>query len=136
MTVTAQWDNEAKTIIRLEFVGKWTWAEHHEANTVMEAMVNTASVTIDLIPDLSSSQLVPEGALSQARSIAMRQQIKFGLIVAVKAGKFIEILYGVFQQLYGRRSGFPDTFFVDSLDEARALIHTKRTRPMDEPRNP
>ncbi len=127
MGITVQWDDDSKTVIRLDFMGKWTWTELHEANAAMGKMVKDVSTRIDLITDLSTSHILPEGALSQARSITMREKMDMGIIVAVRAGKFIEILYGMFQQLYGKRSGFPDTFFVNSLEEARALIHSKRT---------
>ncbi len=50
-----------------------------------------------------------------------------GLMLVVQAGGFVKSLYNVFQKLYGRRAGFPETHFFDTREAAFAYLRTQRT---------
>ena len=59
MPVSISWDDEAKTIIRWDYVGKWTWAEVERASEEALALMNSAAYPICLIHDFSHSAGLP-----------------------------------------------------------------------------
>ncbi|MDZ4763627.1 MAG: hypothetical protein SGI73_03680 [Chloroflexota bacterium] len=128
MGIAVQWDDDAHTIARMDFDGKWTWTDLKNANDQMGTMIASVDHPVAVITDVTRSNHLPEGALSEARSISggLRGQVAGGLIVAVRASTLVKSLFPIFFNVYGKRAGFPMTYFVDTLDDARALIREKR----------
>jgi hypothetical protein len=128
MAITVSWDDEARTIIRMDFAGKWTWTELQDANAQMAILTDEVAHPISVITDVSKTQYLPDGALSEARSISggMMARGKNTLIVAVGASTLVKSLFPIFFNVYGKRTGFPMTHFVNTLEDARALIDEKR----------
>ncbi len=126
--IVVNWTDETQTGILLDFRGRWSWADLNTANQQVEAMIKSVSHVVDVVNDLTHSSGLPNGALSQARSMMNGFESGEGLMLAVQAGGLVKSLYGVFQNLYGRRAGFPETHFFDTRDEALAYMCEQQAR--------
>jgi len=66
MPITVVWDNEAKTIIRWDYVGKWKWSEATYGFEDTIRMMHEVQHPVSLIHDLTQSAGIPGSALTNA----------------------------------------------------------------------
>jgi hypothetical protein len=126
MGIDIRWLGEAHSIILLDFKGKWTWEDLRSANEQADAMIKSAPHVVDMINDLTHSGGLPSGALSEARAMMNGFESGEGQMVVVQAGGLVQSLYSVFQKLYGRRAGFPETHFFDTREDALSYLREQR----------
>lgn len=125
MPVSVEWDDAAQTIIRWDYVSKWTWDVDVAAayqNTV--ALMQSVSHPVSLIHDLSQSAGIPGGALTQAYRYSTGLPENWEISAVVGSGTFAEALLGVFRNLYGKLGA--RYYTAPTLDNARALIARHR----------
>lgn len=126
MTITVQWDDEAKTIVRWVFDGKWTWDEYNRAMTESNERVRDVDHFVDAIMDLSHSNMLPSNVLSNthaARDEIQPKNIRWIYIVSHQA--LLKALINIFTRLY-ERFGKGGLSMVESLDAAYADIQKRR----------
>jgi hypothetical protein len=126
MGIVVDWADETHRAIVLDFRGKWTWEELRLANEKADSMIKSASETVDIVNDLSQSGGLPSGALTEGRAMMNGFESGEGKMVVVQAGGFVQSLYSVFQKLYGRRAGFPETHFFDTREQALTFLREQR----------
>jgi len=125
MGIDVIWDNEAKTIIRYVYDGRWTWEDFDKARALAVQLEDTVPHQVDAIVDVQKSSVLPTGTITRAREVGGTAPVlnpKEGISVIVGAGAFVRSIYDVLRKVYPeliRRRGL---FFAKSLDEARAII--------------
>jgi hypothetical protein len=124
MPVSISWDDEAKTTIRWDYIGKWTWHDVAGAYEEVRALMNSVPYPVCLIHDLRQSAGIPGGALTQAYRYTMALPDNWDISVVVGSGTFIEALLSVFVRLYSRLGARYHA--APTLEEARALIARHR----------
>jgi hypothetical protein len=126
MGIEVSWIDDSHTGILVEFKGKWTWDDMRSANEKTSEMVKSVSYAVDTVNDLTHSAGLPSGALTEGRAMMNGFESGDGLMLVVQAGGFVKSLYNVFQKLYGRRAGFPETHFFDTREDAFAYLREQR----------
>ena len=124
MGVSAVWDNEAHTIIRYIYEGKWTWDEWYIVADQVQEMLKSVDHQVAMIIDTRTSSL-PPGAISRFRTISSRSD-KVHLVVMVGGNAFVAAIFRIVQKVVPP-AGHHFTM-ASSLEEARAVI-AKRNPP-------
>ena len=125
MTVSANWDNEQKTIIRYSFDGNWTWNEFYAAVNQSHALQDAVSHRVDIILDLGESYVVPEGALMQFRRLAGINHANTGVRVIVSRNSTLGVLFDTFTRVYSKIA--EKHYLASSMEQAYAIISQVRT---------
>lgn len=126
MPVRVVWDDDAQTIIRWDYEGKWTWVEVSTAFETVVRLMRSVDHTVCIIHDLSRSAGLPGAALTNARRFTAALPENWDISVVVGAGTFIESVLSVFSKVYQKLGARYRT--ARSLDEARALIAQHRSK--------
>jgi hypothetical protein len=124
MSITVNWDDDAKTIIRTTFEGRWTLEEFWQAVQAQYALMDSINYKANFISDFSRSSMLPSGALSHARRlINTKQHPNTGpTSVVVGASRFIEGFFGLFSRLYDDAAQKHRILFAPTVEAGRALL--------------
>jgi len=126
MGITVSWVDETHSAVLLDFRGHWTWDEMRTANQQIEEMSKSVAHVVDIVNDLTYSSGLPSGALTEARAMMNGFERPQGLMIGIQVGGLVQALYPIFQNLYGRRAGFPETLFFETRQDAFDYIHLQR----------
>jgi hypothetical protein len=126
MSIEVSWIDDNHTGILVDFRGNWTWNELRAANEKSTELIKSVTYPVDTVNDLTRSGGLPSGALTEGRAMMNGFESGEGLMLVVQAGGFVKSLYNVFQKLYGRRAGFPETHFFDTREAAFAYLRSQR----------
>jgi hypothetical protein len=122
MGITVSWDNEAKTIIRYCFEGRWDWNDFYTARAEAHTMLDEVSYKVGIIVDVQLSNFLPNGAISHIRGLPYKTHPNTGRTILVGANTLIQALYNLFQKLYSTNNG--NFMLIRTLEEARAMLST------------
>ena len=126
MGIEVNWDNEAKTIIRYIYDGRWTWEELDLARDAAAKLEAAVDYRVNVIVDVQNSKLLPNGTISRARQVAstnarlptrMKASWSSWELAPSCAPSMMSFRKSI-QILFSRR-GF---FLARSLEEAHAII--------------
>jgi hypothetical protein len=121
MGISAQWDNEEKTVILVTFEAEWTWDDVIAIDAQATAMYDSVGHQVDLIADLRENKLVVSGILSYARSLLTTNWHPLvGIVIVVGISSQVRALFDAAAAVTGKR--WERVRFVNSLEEARGLI--------------
>lgn len=125
MPITAKWDNEQKTIIRIDYLDGFTWDEFDTvAVREVVAMLDSVNYKVDIISYVGEVT-APKDTLAKLPEVVASPAFSHpntGLLVMLEASSFIEILINV-----ASRIGEVDKFtFTPTLDEAYKAIRERR----------
>lgn len=124
MGIRVCWEDEAHTIVRYDFEGKWTWEELYPVYNQAIAMETSVPYRVDVILDMRRSQGVPGNALSHLKNISDKQPANIGLSIFVTENKFMLALYNVGCKFYYK---IPRYFqVVPSIEAAQEMIAKAR----------
>jgi hypothetical protein len=120
MSIQVVWDNEEKTIARMDF-GTWGWADVHEALKELAVLsVDLVGTSIPVIVNLEHANTMPLiGAITNLRYIFIESETPylFILVGAKPIGKIVlKMLSDIHPPLKQK------VLLVDTLAEAKALI--------------
>jgi hypothetical protein len=131
MTVNIEWDNEEKTVVRMEMVGKWTWTEAYEGSQKGYAMLETVDYVVNIIIDLRRSSGLPMLALTHARNMIARRHPRTGLTVFIGVNALFLMLWRTFKSAYPKISATSDFTFAATIDEAHQIFAERAGRAAD-----
>jgi len=113
MGITITWDNEDRTILRLDFAGMWSWEEYDEAVDSAYIMIAQSGHKVDIITNLSRDTILPTDESLRHFQRALRQMpSNVGLTVTSGGNSFSRKVFSSFQR----------TLAAGSLGEARAIL--------------
>ena len=125
MTVNICWDDESETIMRMDFIGEWTWDEVHQAIKQMRTLIGEVHDDFGFIIDVSQGVGAPSPFLSQLRSVMQNRSPAMGLTVLVGLNDAILIFWKIFVQAYGRLIRQDRYAVARTAEEARMIIAAK-----------
>jgi hypothetical protein len=119
MPSSQEWDNSAKTVYRIEFNGKWTWADFNAAiDESNRAMAAQAPAKVDLIICINTA-LPPGNAMPHLRHAGGMQPPNTNRSVMVnESGLFLERVV----QTVDKAKRWDGPAIVKTLAEARDLL--------------
>jgi hypothetical protein len=130
LPIKVVWDNDERTVIRMEFDGHWTWDEVQEAVNISNQMTNSVNHIVDGLIDMSRSGGVPSGAMAHARHLIMQRHERSGITVVAGASPAISTLWQVFAQAYQWLTRSERFVFARTVEDARRRIAAKTTPTM------
>lgn len=124
MPIHTFWDDDACTILRVTFTGRWTWEDLRESNLSKYAMCMESPHRVDLVNDMRTFVYRPahngEGPIWATRSIERAPNV--GMVVWVVN----DFTYALCRPSAARTSGGTEQLFVANMREARQLIARSR----------
>jgi hypothetical protein len=121
MTVSVEWDNEEKTIVRFTYTGKWTWDEFYIHVKQANELMDTVAYRCVSIVDMSKSKHLPPGAAVHIRNI-IRQSMSHnnsGITVFINADTIVKMFIEALRQNYPDIKDFSNFLYAKSMEEAR-----------------
>ena len=128
MPINLTWENDAKTIVRMEMAGRWTWDEAYVGSKEGYAMLESVGHVVDVIIDFRSSLGIPSAAIVHARNMIGHRHPRTGMTVMIGAGTFMLTLWGVLKKVYGALVKEEEFTFAKTLDEALTVLRDKQTQ--------
>ncbi|HLY27346.1 MAG TPA: hypothetical protein VKQ72_13470 [Aggregatilineales bacterium] len=126
MGIQTIWDNEEKTIIRHVYEGVWTWRDFNTNLSRSRAMLDTVNHPVHVIIDTRSGKLLPDGSVSNLRSMTSGIHPNQGRTILVGTNLFVSRLYNAFFLAYCDQG--PSLALAPSLETARAMLSEHETR--------
>jgi stage II sporulation SpoAA-like protein len=122
MVITAEWDNEEKTLIRQTYSGRWTWDDIRAMIETCQQMLDSVDHKVNFIGDLRQSQtMLPPSATVQFSWLSnYLRHPKMGKSVIVGASEFIRIFGNMF--ISAHRGTAEQIVFATTLEEAQAIL--------------
>ena len=100
--VNVYWVDEAKTIVRYDFDGKWTWDDLYPAYNKAIEMETSVTHRVDVILDMTNSKTLPANVLMHMKNISDKQPENIGLSIFVSDSRFINSMYKVGTRFYSK----------------------------------
>jgi hypothetical protein len=126
MTVSIQWDNNEHTVLRYDFLGRWTWAEYHQALRTAFEMMASVSYEVDIIADFTQSSGLPSNAISGFAPSTKSFAPNAGHAVVVIKARFFEMLLNSFSKVYSWNGKI--TKASRTVEEARTILASLREK--------
>jgi hypothetical protein len=120
MPVQVSWDDDAQTIIRWDYAGKWAWTEVSSAFEQVNQMMRSVQHPVSIIHDLTQSAGLPGGALANAHRFTAALPENWDISIVVGSGDFTEAMLNIFRKIYAKLGERYKT--AATVDEARAII--------------
>jgi hypothetical protein len=116
-----------RTIIRFAMVGKWTWEELYDVYQDTWDEVAHIGHRVDAIADMTGTNYVPPGTITQVRSFANKRPDNTGVIVFAGANTYVTAIMETVKKLFKMVGGRTvSVHFAHTLDEAREIIAQAR----------
>lgn len=122
MPVNVQWDSPEQKIMHYGFTGNWSWGEFYEALEKAQNLQRPVPHTVDVLLDFRSAGLVPLGAVSQFRRVAMISTPNTGIRVVITQNHFVMTLFNLFMRVYPAMT--QRYRFAISIEEAYQIIES------------
>ena len=126
MPINVVWDNNAKTIIRQIYTGRLILQDYIVATNELEQMAKEVTHTVHSLMDRTDVTSAPGIVLPAMRYANSHVPPNLGLRVIIKGDMFTHVIVDIGRRVAPRL--IHDIYFVDSLEEGRAVIakHTKQ----------
>ena len=121
MGVTAAWEDDEHTIIRLAFTHSWTNEELHKAGMESIMMIRAVSTPVYVISDFSASATLPVGILWKARDLNRMRPPNWAAGITITDDILVRNLIELFRHIYLGQRG-RNIYVVRSNPEALQLI--------------
>jgi hypothetical protein len=131
MSIQVAWDNEAKTVIRFDFAGKWNWYGYEMAVGEAFGMAEGAGQLVDFIFNMKDSAALAEGATFYfKRTLELTPNSQSVLIIA-HADATTEAAVALFSRIYKKLG--ERLLMARTLDKARAMLSGEPEPPAPKP---
>jgi hypothetical protein len=123
MPVHFSWDNPEHTIVRYDFVDKWTWEELYETFHKSWGEIVKLPYVVDSISDFARTNHAPPSVMTHVRKLSQSRPANTGTMVMVDANSFLTMMFQTFSKLFHttlRRE--LNIQAVKTLEEGRALL--------------
>jgi hypothetical protein len=126
MPITAQWDDDANTILRLGYVEPWTWDEFFDAFDEATSLIRNADHEVSVINDGRHAGQPPPDLIGHVQATIEVLPANLGLMIVAASEFYGKMAVQLLQQLY------PDSMsnwrIAPTVDEARAMIAAWRSQ--------
>lgn len=124
MPIEVKWDEENKTIIRTNFIGKWMWDDYDTAVDQVIELANRVKDRVDMISDLREADPFPPGDASP-HVMRFRSNVpdNFGILVVISSDVFTRKVVETANKNTRSRN---KSIITTNLDDAKRLIAIAR----------
>jgi hypothetical protein len=119
LSVQVRWEDEAETILLLEFSGPWTTEDYLKAAEEARQLILAKSHQVCMISSFEQNQMLPQGFLIKVYKFQRHTPPNQSLNVVVGNSPFVRSVFSVLQKVTARTGG--RIRLVNTLEEARAL---------------
>src|SRR5262245_10917165 len=126
MSITVEWDDDEKTILRNDYSGAWTWEEYMEAGRKNNELIASVPHRVDIIANMRAGMMPRGGSPMAISSRVIRSAPSNRGIIVVVTNSLVKGLLTVFKKIDNNIG--PITFGAESLDEARQVVAKERSR--------
>jgi len=128
MSVTASWNDEAHTIVRVEFVDPWNMTELSQAIQVSRQLMSSVSHTVDAIWDSTATNGAPSNLFSHFMMPNEDTKIPGNqrYVVVVVHGAFLKTFAGMAKRLLPQIT--KNMYITSSLQAAEQKIEALRSQ--------
>jgi hypothetical protein len=127
MPITAHWDNEDRTVIRIHLDDPWNMDEYTKATASAWSLIDSVTYTVHLIIDFTDAATFPKNMLSGAMRTNSHIHPRQGLVVGVKISPYLRAVMRVAVRVFPRLG--QNLFFTQTLKEAYDLIQKQSSKP-------
>lgn len=131
MPVSVNWDDPEHTIIRMEYVGSWTWEDCFDAMRQANALSASAGRPVARIVFTGEGSLIPPNPIAQFSTLLKLVDPNMDIHVSVGANRLSHMMSDMFFRVGGSAIGRERYFWAESIEQARFLIHLYRERAKD-----
>lgn len=122
MAVKIVWDNDDKTVIRMEYTGRWKWEELYAATTQSHEMMDTVQHKVDFVHEWVRGAHVPANALVHSKNLIEKRHPNVGIVVLVWSNPLLKATWTAFSKVYSTLVKQYTFIFASSIEEARAML--------------
>jgi len=125
------WDDAEHTAVRYVFDGSWTWDDLKRAFDETHRLMDTVDYKVGSILDMNQSKTLPEHAISGIRRIGIDEAghpNHSRMTVFIGLGSFAKQVLSITARTFKSLQQSNDFRFVNTLEEARALIRKERAK--------
>lgn len=127
MSVHASWYTDDQTIIHIQFMGKWQWADFHTAFNQSRSLVSQVDHPVDILMDFTQSEHIPNGAIGEVRRAAHDVHPNRRFVMVVGVSKMLDMLFRIVKQIYPSATQKMNTadsieLALDKLEELRSTV--------------
>ncbi|MEQ8672125.1 MAG: hypothetical protein RLP44_20975 [Aggregatilineales bacterium] len=123
MSITIEWDNPERTILRYDIRDTWRWQDARDAiDTIFTMMDNAEADVICTIPHFVGKVNLPPDGLKHFAELTERSHPKAGLTVIVGANFMMRSVISTVRGMYTMTGRSVDFDYADTLDDARRKI--------------
>lgn len=125
MSVDVNWFDTAKTIVRYDFSGKWTWNEVYAAVDEAIMLENSVPHRVDVLLNLLDSGHIPPNAITHVKTIAttkMPDNVKMAVLIT--QNRAMQTLFNIGSRLYRKIEA--QFYVATSVDTALEVIEKSR----------
>lgn len=127
MPISAEWDNEQKTVVHVHIAGRWTWEEMEAAVNRVIALLDTVDHKVDSIFNASGAGPIPPNAFTYLGKMNRVTHPNQASVAVVGLTPMARTLMNTFSKVYGLARG-SDTCFLPTLDKARAFLAEQQSK--------
>ncbi len=120
MSITVEWDNEAKTAIRFDIHAGSGWEAFDRAVALGNQMMTGVEHVVDVIINPDEEAPPPPGAMARFKQAQASSPYNRGLIVIVGANLLARLLVTTFSRIYPSLG--EEVRFASSLEDARDIL--------------
>jgi hypothetical protein len=125
MGVNVYWEDNERTLLRYDFIGKWDWNDLY-ASLGKGLKLEMQSINrVDVLLDLRQSGAIGDNAMAHIRKIGDKQPPNVGMLVVITPNKFLKTLFQVTMQSYPNAALY--LRLAASEEEARMMIAEARS---------
>ena len=127
MGISIAWDNEERSICRIEFKEPFNWGDYDDAIDSLWATVKTVDHTVDIIGTLAQGTSLPKGLpLKHLQRAAQTQPSNVDFVVMVEYNPFVKALIAILVKL--NPTAAKSARFASSLEKAYTLLEKEHQR--------
>jgi hypothetical protein len=123
MSIAVEWENDAKTILRFTYEGRWSWEDFYAKIGEGNEMIATVSHPVVSLVDMRKSSHIPPDAIEHIRRIIdiSAQEQNTNVSVFVGAVLLQEMLIKTVNKSYPDVAANSMFRFTKTIEEGRAL---------------
>jgi hypothetical protein len=101
MPIPITWDNEARTVLYIEFQMPWTWADYDAAIDHLHRLIQQTDHTVDIISYMAAGTVLPPGSpMDHLRRAMQKQPANAGVTAFIGDNQFGEAIIASFSKIY------------------------------------
>ncbi len=122
MTIQVSWHNDHQTAITICYQRPWDWAEFEKARVQLLALLDGTHHPVDLVLDVRDAGAPPSGAFGHFQKSLQTNHPNTRQVIFLGERLLVTSFLDVLLRVYGRFTSTSLIRFVDSLEEAEALL--------------